>query len=552
MGIKQFPSFPQGHGNLLTMGPQKECNSDFLSKRRVSQEQDAKQRMSQPTPRQNILFACFFSIFLPEKPSFSQQAHIDISLDLVLQAAVKNSSHLQLLQSELHTKKASYFRNLDELSPRLESSLSNINQNLDAPTGSPLYDRNNKQVFNLGFKKQFSTGTSLHSSIEYSLLDQQFKEATTPSGSANLEQKFSQARLSFQLKQQLYRNFFGNSYKTRQKIAEIEEKVIDENVKGESQTWLVGIIEQYYLAWLLQARWQTAKERLAIQRRLVSVTQAKLDLGTAEKSDLLQVESAFIESEQQVASAHKNLQDIWQALVIRFGLSEDFISYPLEYINILLDYPNASAKAICQKYRKNKFQGSSYKLKKLELSLKSLTHQVASIREAEKPDIFVALNIQSNGIDQEAEKAAEESAEFKQKQVNVMLGINAKLGYYKEKSSLLQLHQNKLQIESLITEERQHLEITRRSKCSDLALLEKNFIMRNNIYKKQKQRIKLEEQRFRLSQIDLMQVIQALNDMSTASFQLKNLQKESRIIAWHIRELDQNLNKILTDLMNKK
>lgn len=534
------------------MGPQKECNSDFLSKRRVSQEQDAKQRMSQPTPRQNILFACFFSIFLPEKPSFSQQAHIDISLDLVLQAAVKNSSHLQLLQSELHTKKASYFRNLDELSPRLESSLSNINQNLDAPTGSPLYDRNNKQVFNLGFKKQFSTGTSLHSSIEYSLLDQQFKEATTPSGSANLEQKFSQARLSFQLKQQLYRNFFGNSYKTRQKIAEIEEKVIDENVKGESQTWLVGIIEQYYLAWLLQARWQTAKERLAIQRRLVSVTQAKLDLGTAEKSDLLQVESAFIESEQQVASAHKNLQDIWQALVIRFGLSEDFISYPLEYINILLDYPNASAKAICQKYRKNKFQGSSYKLKKLELSLKSLTHQVASIREAEKPDIFVALNIQSNGIDQEAEKAAEESAEFKQKQVNVMLGINAKLGYYKEKSSLLQLHQNKLQIESLITEERQHLEITRRSKCSDLALLEKNFIMRNNIYKKQKQRIKLEEQRFRLSQIDLMQVIQALNDMSTASFQLKNLQKESRIIAWHIRELDQNLNKILTDLMNKK
>ena len=471
-------------------------------------------------------------VFLTLTKKKSEQ--IEINLNTVLQGALANSIQFEKLQLELLTKDNHLARVRGQLDAKAGVNVSLSSNNAQTPPSPSAVNNSERLQLQFNYQKMLRSGTSF--TLDWSLEHQTVDFSQIP------DRDNYQSQFAFTIKQSLGRNGLGKAFRYQMQSAEQQEKAIEYRVETAVETWVLSIVELYYKAWLLQARLHTAHKNLALQKRLHRVVKIKHGLGTAEKADLLQVKGSLAAIKQRLLDIEKPLQDIWYQLVVNLRLPASYLDTDISTLSIALEREFQPALSHCQEKR-NLLESSQMKF--LSSSFQALKYRYEGQKNNLRPDIFVAIKGANNGIDNSLGKGITASFVEANITTSITAGIEMPLGNQASLADMKDTLQQKYLTELNIQQARENLRLDAIIACDHIERLiikEKNL---KKIIANQKRRTALQEERFQLGQIDVINVIQAGNDLIDAEFQLKETMHDLAVNVWKIRKI---VSKIITYL----
>ena len=471
-----------------------------------------------------VFFALGWSGASVSHPKKTEQQ--EINLNAVLQGAIANSIQFKKLQLELLTKDNHLVRVRGQLDAKAGVNISLASNNAQTPPSPSAVDGSEQMRLQFNYQKMLHSGTLFM--LDWSLEHQTIDFSQIP------DRDNYQSQFSFTIRQSLGRNGLGKSFQHQMQAAHYQEQAVEHRVEAAVDTWVLGIVELYYKAWLLQTRLHAAHKNLALQKRLYRVVKIKHGLGTAEKADLLQVRGSLATIKQKVLDIEKPLRDIWYQLVINLRLPASYLDIDISTLIIALEREYQSALSHCQEKR-NLLESSQIKF--LSSSFQALKHRHESQKNNLRPDIFVAIGGANNGIDSNLGKGITASFSKANITTSITAGIEMTLGNQTGLADLKDTLQQKYLTELNIQQARENLRLDAIIACDQVERLitkEKNL---KKILTNQKRRTALQEERFQLGQIDVINVIQAGNDLIDAEFQLKETMHDLAINVWKVRKI---------------
>lgn len=464
---------------------------------------------------------------------------IDLTLPMILQGTLK-TVQFQKLQLQLLTKDSARVRVESQLEPRSGASLSLLNNHAQA-LGPTATDNAQHYQLKLSHNQMLKTGTALTAEwlLEHRSAD--FTMEQLPDSSSY------QSQFAFAVKQSLTRNFWGKSYQAQLDAARMQEQAIEQRVASETETMLMGIVEIYHRAWLVRERLAAARRNLALQWRLRKVIRAKSELGTAEETDLLQVKSAVAESRQRVRDSKKTLKDIWYQLVIPMRLPPEYLDVDVEKITIALESGQEFALATCKDWQQQNFDNlqTSPQMDFYKKSWEALQYRLMTQKERLYPDIFVALRVTNNGMNESFGTSIFDSVFSADLTLSLTAGIEMTLGNHAARADLKDIVQQQHMLELNIAQLKDNLRLNALTGCDRVRrLLAKEKVLKR-VLSNNKQRVALLEEKFELGQTEVLSVIQAGREVISTELQLKETVQDMAVSAWKIR---QNAGQVLTYL----
>ncbi|MFN9068003.1 MAG: TolC family protein, partial [Bdellovibrionales bacterium] len=265
-----------------------------------------------------------------------------LSLEFVLKAAIKNSSSYQALETtklDSEAKKVGAHSNYDWI---LLADYNHLDQKRDtvSPFEPGIIERDNSS---LGVRKSFITGTTFEARWGNSINSLSFNDPSIQIPS------YYEDTLTFALKQNLWADFFGLSSRSNQKSEILSSESLNHQYKINQQNWALGLIDLYHAAWLSQKKFLSSTESVQRRKRLVEVTRSKLQKGTSEKQDFLQVQAAQLNSQNELSKATANLNETWRSLVISLNLPENWLNIAPDKIPMKLSDISTQAFQACKK-----------------------------------------------------------------------------------------------------------------------------------------------------------------------------------------------------------
>ena len=455
-----------------------------------------------------------------------------ISLEELLAAAL-NSVQAQkiILQAQTFNMERSKAR----YDGRVDTKLDFTHSVAESHTPGLQIDKTAKGQLQVQYQKNIRSGTQML--VEWAL-DRQETEFATAAG----KQENYQSQGAITVKQSLWRNFLGHAWNAEEQAILLGDKASKEQLQAQLEELAMLIVNQYYQAWLLQARLRATYQNIKLQQRLLRVSKIKFDLGTADKADILQIKASLLELQQRVKDSINALRGIWAQLVTAVNLPVVYVNTDISGMLLMIDKNYRASLDACKSLRnKNRSQFESANLRSLKYSLQASEQRIAQHKDSLKPDVFAAVRLANNGVDAGFTDSIWQSLSDWNVSASVSLGINIELGMHMQRANLADSFKQK-QIALLSIDQAQtefHVDIL--NTCNDLDRLiskEKNL---RKIYLQQSERIALQEERFRIGQIDVLQIVQASNDLITAELRLKETSQELGLTVWKIRKMDGSL-----------
>jgi outer membrane protein TolC len=322
---------------------------------------------------------------------------------------------------------------------------------------------------------------------------------------------------------------------------------VEKDVAARIEGFVAGVIEQYYSVWLMQTNYRAAADRYQRNRRLLKVTEVKARRGTAEQSDLLQIKSSVSQSRQQMQDLRKKLQDVWRSLVVAFNLPDRYLGYDVTQVQLVRDSRVEQSQKFCE--------GNSYSnsnaIEALQTSLEASNFDVEAIKANARPDLFFEARLASNGIDQDFAEPTADAMSYKNPQLSFAIGLDWPIGLSQDKASYLDVFSRQRQLEVSINQLKSNQKVDWLNSCEDLKRLKEKLKSSEQVLSWQKKRNNLEENRFELGQVDLFNVIQSGNDVTTAEVGVKSTLADLDIMAWNVIQLQGSLPDYIKSSLRK-
>lgn len=451
-----------------------------------------------------------------------------LSLELIVGRAQQSSDSYSLAVVNQSQIDAQWLTAKAALDTTLSSGISYVSDQNEA-TSSFATTKNVSTVYSLGAETRFRTGTTLSAELQHS--NSALEYATLG------ESEFHQTTGKISLSQDLWKNAFGIGVRHALTAGELSREVNRLSVLEKKEEWLSSMIDVYYRAWLAQANVLAAERSLKLRNQLLKITRIKLRRGTSERPDFLQARNAHSRSQIELESSKQALGDIWRHLVLSLKLPEDWIFIDPILIPIQIDEPIEDAKRLCGKDYRRSVPGSSTISKLTAIQAKANQKLFEQAKNNMNPNLTLGVSLESNGVDEKSGETFSEMASVDHPNWGIGLNLSFPLSRHQQRAELQQATANRDRAETQASQASSDLKVNWINACSDLSRLNRALELRDRSYKEQAERVRLEERRFRIGKVPLLNVIQAGDDLTAAEIALKNTEVETRTAAWRVKQL---------------
>ena len=474
---------------------------------------------------------------LPEK---------SLTLDLVLLGGLKSDT-FKLIRVQGLNSQALQFSRKAPLDTRLGINTTRVNDRSAATRPGASFSTKSV-IHGLELSKNFATGTSVSLRSDYQDVDSQATAFFR--GGEEMLFRYYENKLSLNIRQNLWRDAFGYATRKSLQSLKIQEGNVENELIIQGEDWAYSLIQTYYRAWLLKQKAFVEQENYQRQKRLLKITNLKFKKGTAERSDVLQVQSAEKNTKNNLAGVKQELGDIWRKLVVSLGFPEDWLRLDPIFVPLKIDQPVSKAQTLCK--------GAMEPEKNWEVvSLKNKAQSAALDFKAAKnklwPETYLGVKLTTNGVDPDSGNSAlKTSLENQNQGVFVELGFSMPLGNYNNKASLVKAGIKDQMAQTQLSIIKENIKTSWENQCTNLLrLLTKRKDMRAT-YKLQKKRAQLDERRFRIGRLPAFNAIQAANDSAFAHLNLKQTEVDLRLVSWDILRMQgrlaDHLKKLVSDV----
>jgi outer membrane protein TolC len=458
------------------------------------------------------------------KEALAQIPGQKLTLDFVLKAAIKNSSSYQSLQTtkwDSESKKLGADSNYDWV---LLADYNHLDQNRD--TASPFEPGEiEKDTSSLGVRKSFTSGTTFEARWGNSLNSLSFNDPSIQIPS------YYEDTLTFTLKQNLWADFFGISSRSNQKSDLFMSESLDHQYKINQQNWALNLVDLFHAAWLSQKKFLSSTESVQRRERLVQVTRSKLQKGTSEKQDFLQVQAAQLNSRNELSKASASLNETWRSLVITLDLPESWLSISPEKIPMQLTDISSQALQACKKPLD---PSQTLDVQKAQASYLSAKESLVAAKSENSPKLELIGGYNTNGIAVTQNRSQRENWSADHPTWNVGLRFEMPIGKSATESRRLQALSQELRAQTDLDSTKDNKIIEIKTNCEKLINAQEEMKNAELAFKNQQERLELEERQFRFGRSSTFNVIQAGDDKSFSEINFYQSQIEFRKLSWRV------------------
>ncbi|HEX4924151.1 MAG TPA: TolC family protein [Bdellovibrionales bacterium] len=459
-----------------------------------------------------------------------------ITLELVVSRGLESSDSFREVRASLESVDVPLLQARSPLGHWVYTGLtSDDNKN---EQGNPQFPQSKTSGAFLGTRSLFATGTSLNLEVS-----QGNAELTSPLFNAS----YVESRASVRLSQSLWRDFFGYSTRLGVEAGELAARAARLGYREGVEEWTSGIIQIFYSAWLSQARAKAAQGSIERRQRLLDVTRIKLNRGTSERPDFLQIESAYLNSRSDFLSAEQSLGQIWRELVTSLKLPGHWVEIDPMIIPMMLDEPVAEASKLCAEKNKST---SNTATERMSLQAEASELSARRAKHNTSPELKLDFGYVVNGIDpNDRARTVEEVTGREHQEVAATLTLTVPLSNNAEEAAFAQARADRERAAAQSARAQADLGVAWLNACSDLKRLGETVENMTQAFEKQSSRVELEEGRFRLGRVPAFNVIQAGDDATLAELNLRNAQIQHRQAAWRIRRMAGQLKSYVEKLV---
>tara|TARA_B100001248_G_scaffold260074_1_gene247428 strand:- start:215 stop:1705 length:1491 start_codon:yes stop_codon:yes gene_type:complete len=483
----------------------------------------------------HLLIFCFATS--TEVPTAARQAlnalpEKKVTLSVVLNKSIESSDSFQILQTKKQAIPLAELYSSSSFDLQMQGSYG-LSEDSREMAASIMPSDIESESYNLTFSKYLSSGTSLSLTLDHG--SQAFNVAST-----DIPEYF-ETKTEFRFSQSLWRDAFGLASRNNYRAGQIESQATKKEYEKDVQVWAKDVGSLFYSTWLAQAQVKSARTVTALRKRLLNISRKKLQRGTTEQPDFLQIEASYMAALSTQEEAEEALQEAWQRLVVLVKLPLEWLDIDASIIPMSLDEPSKTARLLCETQK----QVESYALKELEAKAKAARLKDLASENLKKPDIQFTASIASNGIENDAAEAISEAGDYEHDQWFVGLSFSYPLENSKAKADAIQANIERKVWEARYQEAKANLDADWISRCNDLRLKVRNWDRAMEIAKKQRLRARLEEKRFSIGKSNVLQMVQAGNDLAQSEFNLNQAEIALREAAWQVMDLSSQVRSYL-------
>lgn len=470
--------------------------------------------------------------FLPEKK---------LTLDFFMRLAVKKSSSFGALEAGRFSSEATAYESEIPYDWTLTGKYELFDDQRQKVTPFEP-SRIERDYWNLGIRKYFSTGTQFETN--YGRADNKLK---FPPASGVSFAPYYEDGLSFSLRQNLWSDFLGKASKASLEYgrmkSESEKYQYDESIEN----WALELATTYYTAWLTQNQYYAAQENYNRQQKLLQSTQAKLRRGTAERPDVLQVESAALLAQNSLSEAEANLNEVWKRLVVILKLPESWHVINPEKIPMILNAVPVEAQTVCKEPVEIEKTNSVLRTKKaFEAAEKG---QIKATSE-DSPKLQLYGNYTTNGVSATTTSAQKETLDGSNPAWTLGIELEIPLEFSAGKAAKSRAQAEYFRARAQYDQAVDDKKIELASLCERFQKSQSELENSRQAFQNQSQRLILEGQRFQVGRTNTFSVIQAGDDKTRAEQNKNQSEVNYRLNAWKVLKAASELEPFIANWKN--
>jgi outer membrane protein TolC len=469
-----------------------------------------------------------------------------LTVDLILSRAMQRSNSFKQVQSELYKAPVNEYNAESAFDTKLEVSQNWLrDDNESSNTQSP--DRTKSDLTSISLSRYFTTGTAVQ--FQYS---EGHNDIGFPAGSFISIDPYYESKATLKLSQNLWADSFGYASRRGLKAAQLSTQAQKYKFQNEMEQWALGIVDLFYSAWHSQSQVLAARAGLKRRERLLSSTKLKLNRGTAETPDFLQVESAFLLSRANQMEAEKKLDDQWRNLIISLRLPGEWMAIDAIIVPMKMDNVMEKGEKLCKEFRiKGVPDLPSATVKSAQAASESSLLNWEKAQNERWPELKLEAQVFPNGIDNNNQTSREEA--FNQDNPGWAVGLKfiMPLGRNDRKAKISSAMSDKMLYEAVQSDAKDNISLGWLNECANLERLKLTLVDADKAFKNQSRRADLEERRFSLGRSNTLNVIQAGDDATQSELFLRTTEVQIRQSAWKILKLNGDVTKELENFVIK-
>jgi len=455
-----------------------------------------------------------------------------LTIDLVVSRALQKSNSFQQVYSEVYKIPAPALQAEAAFDTRIEVSQQWLSNENETNPPSPQKTEGNGTLLQLS--RYFSTGTAIKAELSRNYVRPEFAAGSPFTFPANYETK-----AAFSLSQNLWADSLGYASRRALKAARLATEAQKYQFQAGVEAWTLNMVNTFYFAWYSQAQALAARDNFKRQERLLKVAKVRLNRGTFETPDYLQVQSSFLQAKTQAAEANNNLENHWRQLIVLLKLPGDWMLVDAASVPIKIDNVDTAASDICQKFREKGLPESKPpSLTAAEYLAESANLNYEKARSERWPELKLVGSYFINALDANAEESTSQAFAQDYPGWSVGLTLALPLEFSAQKAKIGTAHADKLRAEALKSDAKDDQSLSWLNECANLERLTTAVKDAEQAFKNQSRRALLEEQRFKLGRSSTLNVIQASGDATQAEVFLRATEVKIRQSAWKILELN--------------
>jgi outer membrane protein TolC len=451
-----------------------------------------------------------------------------LTLEFIIHRASNFSATLKNISSNLALAEAVYFQGQAPLETRIYGGANTVKDQLESfnPFNYTQLKSNN---YTIGASTSFQSGTQLGIQFAQSKTNIEYNNPTLPSSNT------WETKASLTLQQSLWQNSFGTSTRKNIKSAELTKQSIVHAHQGAVEDWALGISQLYYSAWVAQEALRESDESVERRNRLAKITKIRAQRGTAEAPEELQIKSAVLSAQAMQKNSLQTISELWKHLVIAVGLPEHLLSVdprlvPLNYIAPVQEAIDVCKTAI--------FNPESI----ADVKSAHFAKQAAEIKEESTKDLFnpqlsLIAGASTNGIDESFSPTMTELAKADHPSWNLGIQFSIPLEKSMEKAQVANAIAERMKSQAQSQFISEQSKIDWHNQCSNLDRLNSTTDLLKEVHDNHLKRVELEEKRFEVGRVAILNVIQAGDDATQAKLELANNIAQKNFTSWKILKL---------------
>lgn len=491
----------------------------------------------------NYLFAAFFfSLLSPAAPATTPvpkalppeaKKYLDslpqkkLTLDLIIGQAVNEAAIFNVHRSEIYRAESTELKNLAVEDLKLTAGYNYFDLQTDPLNPRFNTIRSSGWLASVGAEQYLTSGTTL--SVLGTHGPQKLQYETNPTVDV------SATALSVGIKQSLLGDMFGAYNRNLIKSGTQFKKSIIEGMMNQIELSTMDIITMYYQTWLKQQIAQNLKEGQERKDKLVGILKGQERRRILETADLLQVESLTLSTQADYLNTKRDLQGVWEQLVINLKLPQELLKVDASEIPIALDSPETKSVNLCHQLTFADLQKNSYAIKEVESASLAADQQMKALKYKLMPDLTVNANYTANGVDPSARET------FKNVEGNdypaITAGVNLSFPIQNRAQKSLYLAA-RAQYEQANYKRKVLLDNLQASwsvlcKTLDQKRISRDIYQQVNL--KNKKRVTLENKRFHMGRLRPLEWTQAEETEAADYLKYQMAEVEVRQVSWEIQ-----------------